>query len=593
MYKPDGTYLRFFKYCTFAIAILCSISILLNGYLLRVGKPLDSFLMFWLPLLVLGFLMFYVAFTFDSKYPLVLIMVFAFTLHMLQFVRQPPDMIWSTDSIFVYQVVENILNTGRHTFGLGTGMAPVYTFYPIFYIFLSAFSSITSLAPMFVVKYSMAILNLTTLLGFYALLGLFKLDFKSKNLILCIFNLNPMFHFFNSYAHAESFAIIFYPLVLLYVLRQSQSKSLTKNSIIALFFLIVVTLSHHFTSYLIVIALVAVPILLYITSKKTIIRTEILILALILPLTWLTFVSTSLFSTHLDTFANVLNSLAGIHLDVGYMGTSIDTSIAQYPSVFSMQITQLRNFILVAVTFLGFLWFIRNKERVYTYFAHLLLLTSVITFASMFLVDWTMTGSSDIRTRFIEFLFFPVSIFFALAIFKMSRKIKKIIKRKTLANNSIKTKFFTLMIVLIMALIFVPSTIFNAFPRNNYDSTYSPVLSSEFSVAPEQQYALGRWVLSYSSAYEKDVFAGSSSAHRYVIGYGRQEKWADKIFDVSSIKSEMKEKWLGYSLFYVVNRWNFELPDSDGRKIDDSIINYLDGNFNRIYDTEVITLYRR
>ena len=76
--------------------------------------------------------MFYVAFTFDSKYPLVLIMVFAFTLHMLQFVRQTPDMIWSTDSIFVYQVVENILKTGRHTSGFGTGMAPVYTYYPLF-----------------------------------------------------------------------------------------------------------------------------------------------------------------------------------------------------------------------------------------------------------------------------------------------------------------------------------------------------------------------------------------------------------------------------------------------------------------------------
>lgn len=592
MNKMDGAYFKFFKYCTLAIAIVCSIVILLNGYMLRLGTPLDSFLMFWLPLLVLGFLMFYAAFTFDSKYPLVLIMVFAFTLHMLQFVRQPPDMIWSTDSIFVYQVVENILKTGRHTFGFGTGMAPVYTYYPLFHIFLSALSSITSLSPMIVVKYSMAILNLVTLLGLYALLGLLKLDFKSKNLILCMFNLNPMFHFFNSYAHAESFAIIFYPLILLYALRQSQSKSLAKNSVIALFFLVIVTMSHHFTSYMTALALVAVPILLYIISRKTLIRTEFSILALILPLTWLAFVSYSIFSTHLTTFAKILSSLGEIHLNVGYSITSFETSITHYPSAFSLQITSLRNFMLVAVTFLGFLWYIRHKERAYTYFGALLLLGSAVTFVSMFIIDWSQIGGGP-RSRFIEFLFFPIAIFFALGTIKISQEFKKIINKKSLKRHSIKTKLITLMLVSILTFIFVPSTIFNAFPRYNYDQNYSPLLSTDFNVAPETQYALSRWVLSYTNASEKDVFAGSYSARQYVIGYGFQEKWADEIFDASSIKSEMNGSWWGFSLYYVVNRWNFELPDFESRKIDNSIVNYLDGNSNRIYDTGVITLYRR
>ena len=592
MNKTDGAYFKFFKYCALAIAIVCSIAILLNAYMLRLGTPLDSSLMFWLPLLVLGFLMFYAAFTFDSKYPLVLIMVFAFTLHMLQFVRQPPDMIWSTDSIFVYQVVENILKTGQHTFGFGTGMAPVYTYYPLFHIFLSVLSSITSWSPMIVVKYSMAILNLVTLLGLYALLGLLKLDIKSKNLILCMFSLNPMFHFFNSYAHAESFAIIFYPLILLYALRQSQSKSLAKNSVIALFFLVIVTMSHHFTSYMTALALVAVPIFLYIISRKTLIRTEFSILSLILPLTWLAFVSYSLFSTQLATLAKMLSSLGAIHLDVGYAATSFGTSSTYYPSAFSMQLTSLRNFMLVVVTFLGFLWYIRHKDRVYTYFGGLLLLGSAITFISMFIIDWSQIGSVP-RTRFIEFLFFPIAIFFALGTIKISQKLKKIINRRSLKRHSIKTKLITLMLVLIITFIFVPSTIFNAFPRYNYDQNYSPLLSTEFNVAPETQYALGRWVLLYTNASEKDVFAGSSSAYRYVIGYGFQEKWTNKIVDVSSIKSEMNGSWWGFSLYYVINRWNFELPDGTGRKMDNSIVNYLNGNSNRIYDTGVITLYRK
>jgi hypothetical protein len=574
-----------------AISVVCSIAILFNGYILRLGTPSDSFLMFWLPITVLGLLMFYAAFTFDSKYPLVLIMVFAFTLHMLQFVRQPAGMIWSADSIYVYQVVENIFKTGQFTFGSGTGMAPTYTYYPIFHIFLSSLSSITSLSPMIIVKYSMAILNLASLLGFYALLSLLKLDSRSKNLILCVFNLNPMFHYFNSYAHAESFAIIFYPLILLYALRQSQPKFSVKNQAIALFFLAIVTMSHHFTSYMTALALVAVPILLYFICKKTLMRTEFSILALILPLSWLAFVSVNLFSSHITTFTKMISNLTELHLGVGYSVTSLDTSIAYYPSALSMQITSLRNLLLVAVTFLGFLWYIRHKEKTYTYFGALLLFGSAITFVSMFLVDWSQVGSVP-RTRFIEFLFYPIAIFFALGTIKILRKIANL-NNKSLRRRLIQKKVITLLVVLILVVIFVPSTIFNAFPRYNYDQTYSPVISTEFTVAPETQYALGRWVLAYSNTSEKDVFAGSSSAHRYVIGYGLQEKWANEIFDVSSIESEMNGAWWGFSLYYVVNHWNVELPDGDGRKVDDSTIDYLNGDSNRIYDNRVITLYRK
>jgi len=149
------------------------------------------------------------------------------------------------------------------------------------------------------------------------------------------------------------------------------------------------------------------------------------------------------------------------------------------------------------------------------------------------------------------------------------------------------------MLVSVLVTIFVPATIFNAFSRHNYDPTYSPFFSNEVQVAPEMHYSLSHWVLLYIDPSEKCVFAGSFSAYRYVIGYGLQEKWAMEIFDITSIREGMKQSWYEFILYYIVNKWNFQLPDSLGRKTDTSITYFLDGNFSRIYDNGVLTFYRQ
>ena len=132
------------KYFIIVIALVCSLTVLYNSYLLRLGIAYDVSIAFWFPVLILGFLMFYTAFTMSSKFPLILIMIFSFTFHLIQFVRQPSGLIWNADSVYVLQIVENILKTGRFTFGFGTGMSPIYTLYPVFHVFLSVLSSITS-----------------------------------------------------------------------------------------------------------------------------------------------------------------------------------------------------------------------------------------------------------------------------------------------------------------------------------------------------------------------------------------------------------------------------------------------------------------
>jgi len=144
---------------------------------------------------------------------------------------------------------------------------------------------------------------------------------------------------------------------------------------------------------------------------------------------------------------------------------------------------------------------------------------------------------------------------------------------------------------IVFVAIITTATVFNAFPRFMYDSTYSPISSGEFPVAAEQQYALGRWTLFYVSnlSYEQTSFSGSLSAHRYVIGYGLfKGEWDNTLFNnIATISNDDRR------IFYVVNTYNLQLPDQLGQKLNISTLVALDQGFSRLYDNGVISLFER
>lgn len=579
------------KYCMFTLVLTLSIMVLLHVYYIRLGISYNHYLTFWLPILIMGFLALYATVTSDTKFPLILVFIFSLTLHLIQFIRQPANMVWNPDAIYAIQLVNKVIKTGHWDFGYGTGQAFGYSFYPLFYLFQSALSLVPSFSPMLVIKYSMAILNLLTLLTFYALVnGLFDLDVKSKNLIIYMFSLNPIFHAVDSYAHAESYASILYPLILLYVLKQRDSDRSIKRpiAVMAILLMITVSMSHHFTSYMVAFSLLLPMLLLYLISGRFFGKNRLHFLALILPLTWLTFIASFIFTSHFGSLLDVASKLTFINKLVGYVYSPAvpEAALIYYPSEFSMQITLLRNIVLALFTLIGLLYCISNKKRRYTYFVVLLLLYSVLTFLLLYCTDWakTITKISDARDRIVEFSFFPIAFFSAIGIITASRKREKILK-----SHFTRKRFMKPIFILIFVIIFVPSTIFNAFPRFMYDPTYSPILHGEFCVAPEQQYALGRWVSLYVNSFERTVFSGSLSAHRYVIGYGLfQGSWSLEMFNVTLTE---KPEYAGNTVFYVVNEYNFRLPDHFGRKLDASTVQFLDKNFNRVYDNRAILLY--
>ena len=574
-------------------AMLFSLALVLTHVgLLGYGIVTDDLVFFWVPLVLMGSIAFYSVFSYNSRFPLVLILLFALSLHLIQFVRQPADMIWNPDAIYNLQLVNHVSDTGRWDFGYGTDEAYGYSYYPLFPIFQWALSSLSSISPMLCMKYSMAILNLLTLLTIYFLLKMtFHLDMRSINLIILLFSFNPMFHANDSYAHAESYAIILYPLILSLMLRQENPKDLGRVRIqaVSIFLLVAVSMSHHFTSYMVAFSLLIPTMILYLLRKDFFSNLRLNLLSLILPLTWLTFIASFILARHFGSFLEIVSRLTSIQGLVGYSYSPVSSSVAYYPSEFSMQITLFRTVLLVACAFVGLLFCSNpSNKKAQNHFRVLLIAYGVVTALLLYFVDWkgiVMKGIvlADIRDRIIAFSYLPLSFFSSLGILAIIGKAPRWPNSRFLRGSA------KLFLGIIFITVLTTATVFNAFPRFMYDSTYTPISSAEFPVAAEQQYALGHWTFLCVSnlSSEETCFTGSLSAHKYVVGYGLfKGEWDKTLFNnITTISNDPRR------ILYVINTYNFQLPDQLGQKLPAATLQVLDKTFYKVYDNGVISVY--
>ena len=578
------------------VLVGCSITVSLHAYLVGHGINSSLFANFWFPILTMAALVYYAVVSFDNKFPLLLIFLFALTLHLVQPIAQPTDFLWNTDGMFILQLVEHTKVTGFWTFGYGTGEALWYSFYPLLYIFLSVLSLVSFISSTVVIKYATSIVNPLVLLTLYTMLNrLFQLDVKTKNLVVFMFSLNPIFHAMGGYADAESYAMIFYPLILAQALKQSTSYQVCKRAatIVAILFLVIASISHHFTSYNIAFSLLFPAIFTYLVFRTTALNVRISIMALILPLIWLSYVAYMILLTHLMGGLNILNALTSIHTVVGYV--RYGSAFTNYPSEFAIQLNWIRNLALALFVLLGLITYKKSKRKADRHWVALLFCYSAVTFLSLAVVNWEQVKVfSDIRERIVNFAFFPLAVFSSLGMLRISGEMtpsfphNPLVKRK-IKNRSRRKALIGLILAVVIVLVFVPSTIFNAFPRFSYDPTYFPFLSEEFPVAPYEHFALGRWTYLYVESSYSTVFTGSLSAQRYVIGYGFfQGTWSDEVFN-ATLRGKLF--YPDDKIFFVVNEYNMELPDRFGRKLDTPLLLVLDHRFDRIYDNGVVHLH--
>jgi len=324
-------------------------------------------------------------------------------------------------------------------------------------------------------------------------------------------------------------------------------------------------------------------------------------------LSWLMFTAYQTMSAHITFVESVLRSLRFALIFVGYF----EEAEMYYVSPYLAQLTLIRNFMLIGFALIGLVYcisdgfnenprsLIRNlfaririffgKKKVHAFFAILLFLDLVLSVIFLFGVKWQLTWSGDIRTRILPFAFVPIAIFFAQGVCAVENSAatgRTVKNSNRFPKNAQKT-----ILALVLLVVFVPSTIAQAFPRYFYDPTYSLPWVELPPVAPEHQYALSLWVLFYVDPL-KYVFTGSLDGpprhSTYILGYGHQREWSDRMFNVTFIRSPRDT---GYVVLYVVNTYNTDLPDRLGRKLDASTLQFISEHFGRICDNGVMILH--
>jgi hypothetical protein len=555
----------------------CAVS-LTYTYFIRVNG--STLLQFWIPLTVAAVVSLYAAVHFKSPFPIATSLALSFMLHVTPFIRQPPGFVWNNDAIYVLQVANNIVSSGRLVFGSGTGMAPTYTYYPLFYLAESAISLVPAWNTVTVVKYSMSILNLLTLITFYLLVrDISRGDHLSSNLAMWLYALNPMFQGFNSYAHPESFAIIFYPLVLMYSLRSLRPKPGGSRSevVLLLIFIVTISLSHHFTSYVLAMSLVLPAVILYLMRRNEFGLPRLAWLSVTLPLAWLLFVSFLLLS-QLRSLELVFQNLVLIHR-FGLYSAAQSLAADYYPSELAQQIALARDITVPLLALFGFACFRSRRDNSWRFLGVLLLVMCTLTFVSLYLVHWGNNPFSTVRTRIVEFAYFPMALFAGVALSKALSAITALPVRRLR---------LTVMVLIIVGLAtwFPIATVYSAFPRYLYDNSYTPTSASALPVAAEEQYYMAVWLRWSLPHTERPLFSGNQSAISYVAGYALYNgTWANKFLDPSTALRVPRSR----DLYYVHNGWQMTLPSPASKSADD--LQRLSSNLDRTYSDGIMSIY--
>jgi hypothetical protein len=580
------------------LLVSCSTLILVYVDMIDAWSFTAEPILFWLPVVLAAAAVFYAALMIDSKFPVLLVLILAVTLHLVPIVRQPPGIASYTNAPYNLELAEHVLNTGRWDFGYGTSAATAreFSYFPPMFLLQAMFSLILNIPSMTVEKYLIPLVNALFVVTFYVFVRRFTDSPRLANIAVAFYMVNPMFYSQGAYAHSESYAIVLFPLVLSYFLVQKGTRT---GAAVFIILLGTIAWTHHFTSYMIVLGVLAAYVLQKISGNVRI-STRSLAFVLAFPAAWLSLIALFVLTTHITMLQIIFSNIAVEFRPVGFYSSAVPM---WYPNDLARFLVTARNVTLVILTAFALLEFMSRwkevpKPRWRNAFQHyvrhcgrladtpsrafltaLLLSFSSLAFAAMFMVQWGASSSKggglgfgDIRIRVTEFLFVPLSVFSAYALASLgARRFRRIA-----------------VIIILASVVLIPAGIINAYPRDIYNQGYQPIQSSEYTVEPVEKFALGIWVRQTVAPTTKTFFTGSFMG-TYIDGYGHQPGGLETgLYNVTVAETRACE---GITVFYTIDRTNTIIPDAYRRTVDSSTLQVLISRSGRVYDSGNITLY--
>lgn len=555
-------------FSNFAIASLwvsSALAILIRVYSLRFNPP-ENPILFWLPYIILIFISAMIVLTKKGLLPLFATLGVALILHMLNFVREPEGLIWSTDSSHNLQVAISIVETGHLAMGdpSFSSIALDSSYYPGAELFASSLHMITGIPLMTLYKGAFAILNVITLLSLFILMRAIVEDQRTVNLCIFLYALCPGFSGFGSFGVHESLGIIFYPLMmsvfLVNMFTRTHKFRSRKVFTVLFIFMLLVTITHHFTMYMLVFSAFLITIGTYTFKRKTYIpQTRILVLLVVLIVGWLSFVAFYFVKVHGEVTIHMIRSIL---LVSEYQASSGGLVYSLSPFARFVSYAGVGLFLLTSLMGAYLVGWGKEKTHITNAETTALMVWWAISVALIGLFEIAQLPGA--RYRVTEFAYFGIVLFSAIGIKKLSTRLGYL------------NKAITICILIIIA---VP-TIYVGFTQQGYLCYDSPPPITIDTVYPVESYFSSIWLKNYS---ESDYVLGTSDAFVYVSAYA-SKKHEYSLF-ISSIEHRQTPSYICY-----VNRANLILPDPSNFTIKTEDFVWLTSNLNIIYENGIIDL---
>lgn len=314
----------------------------------------------------------------------------------------------SRDTQFEMQVVSMIRDKGVWIPGMGTGFSTGASFNPGLHIFLASFSAISGLQPYQVMFFVPWLKGVAFTLFFYLLARDILPNAKAAFLASIIY-LGTIWYL--SFPHRELFAEIFF-IGALWIYFKKEVRLSTK--IVLVFFVISMTVSHHFTSYVFLLTVIVIYFFVPKGRRKTI---NPLLPATVI-LSWVVFVSINVSSQYTLSFLNALQTVLTLRFPAGpnFAATSY------YYTPFENVILFLNPILVCLIAFPSFFSAAKSGKKKMLV-AITLVFGGLLALAIPFYIFKT-PGMGTALLRIMGFVYIPLSIWACLFLWKRFGNLK-------------------------------------------------------------------------------------------------------------------------------------------------------------------------
>ena len=371
-----------------------------------------SFVLVSLPLILNVF------FWHDSKrISLISLLAFSVLISLQYAVVDTSPVLWSSDATFDYKLTSQIISDSKWKVGVGEGDVFDYSSYPISNMLYAAFSMLTGIPLVFVVKY-LLVIRAIIVVPVYKLFSRFFSE-RVSYLAALIFLASPGAVL---WPHKQELAMIFFVLGIYAMINTSRHDD-GRYSFLGFLSAIVLIMTHHFSSYIFLALITVVFVAGYFLKFKTVSSISITGIWVFFA-SWTVFVSWEI--TKSLELRYLIDSLSRVFTP-SELTNQISQTMFSYPP-YQTIIADVGLVIIGLSATLGLLYYLTSEKKASPQFkAATLFMFVLLVFASALrFTSSPIRGDMPLRTFEFGFLFVaPLSAFFFIKV--SSRNLGRIL----------------------------------------------------------------------------------------------------------------------------------------------------------------------